>query len=73
MHSFLGLEWEPDCLNFHQSKTTVLTASYGQVRRKLYTDAIGRAKNYPHQYQEMTRMAFDTLKEMGYETTDVSN
>jgi hypothetical protein len=62
------VEWEPDCLNFHKSETKVLTASYGQVRKKLYNHALSRAKNYPEQYQQMTQIAFDTLKGMGYDT-----
>lgn len=43
---FLGLEWDPACLDFHQSKRTVTTASNWQVRKPLYNSAIGRAKNY---------------------------
>ncbi len=43
---FLGLEWDPACLDFHQSKRTVLTASNWQVRKPLYKSAIGRAKAY---------------------------
>ena len=43
---FLGLEWDPACLDFHQSKRTVFTASNWQVRKPLYKSAIGRAKAY---------------------------
>jgi hypothetical protein len=43
---FLGLDWQPACLSFHQSRRPVLTASVDQVRRPLYTDAIGRWRRY---------------------------
>ncbi len=43
---FLGLDWDPACLDFHKSKRTVLTASNWQVRKPLYKSAIGRARGY---------------------------
>jgi hypothetical protein len=43
---FLGLDWEPACLSFHESLRPVLTASVDQVRRPLYTSAIGRWRRY---------------------------
>jgi hypothetical protein len=33
---FLGLEWEPACLEFHKTERPVLTASHWQVRQPLY-------------------------------------
>lgn len=44
--AFLGLEWDPGCLNFHQRASTVRTASYWQVRRPLYREASGRWERY---------------------------
>jgi tetratricopeptide (TPR) repeat protein len=44
--SFLGLEWDERCLEFHQRDNTVKTASYWQVRRPLYGEACGRWRNY---------------------------
>jgi hypothetical protein len=43
---FVGLEWDARCLNFHQTERTVLTASFWQVRQKLYKSSIGRWRNY---------------------------
>lgn len=43
---FLGLEWWPGCLRFHELSNTVKTASYWQVRRPLYRDASGRWRRY---------------------------
>lgn len=39
---FLGLQWEPACLHFHDSARLANTASFDQVRQPLYTTAIGR-------------------------------
>ena len=43
---FLGLDWDPACLDFHTSGNAVLTASNWQVRRPLYNNAVGRAEAY---------------------------
>lgn len=43
---FCDLDWDPRCLRFHESGRLVLTLSYDQVRRPLYTSAIGRYKKY---------------------------
>ncbi len=46
---FLGLEWEPSCLDFHRTVRPVLTASAWQVRQPLYRRSIGRWQRYaPH-------------------------
>lgn len=42
----LNLKWSENCLNFHQSKNTVKTASVWQVRNPLYKNSIGRWKHY---------------------------
>jgi tetratricopeptide (TPR) repeat protein len=43
---FLGLEWEPACLDFHLTERPVLTASAWQVRQPLYTRSVGRRRAY---------------------------
>ena len=43
---FLGLEWDERCLDFHRTDRTVLTASYWQVRQKIYKSSVGRWRNY---------------------------
>jgi tetratricopeptide (TPR) repeat protein len=40
------LDWEPACLNFHERKTPVRTASVSQVRQPLYTRSVARWKHY---------------------------
>jgi tetratricopeptide (TPR) repeat protein len=43
---FLGLEWDKRCLDFHETKREVVTASAWQVRQKIYTDSVARWRNY---------------------------
>ena len=46
MIDFCGLEWDPACLAFHESKRTVRTASLSQVRQPVYKKSVQRWKNY---------------------------
>ena len=43
---FLGLQWDPACLAFHETKRPVMTASMWQVRQPVYRGSIGRWRNY---------------------------
>jgi tetratricopeptide (TPR) repeat protein len=43
---FLGLAWEPACLDFHRTQRTVQTASAWQVRQPLYNRSVGRWRHY---------------------------
>jgi tetratricopeptide (TPR) repeat protein len=43
---FLGLPWEPDCLEFHKTERTVVTASVWQVRQPIYNSSVGRWRHY---------------------------
>lgn len=43
---FLGLPWDPACLQFHKTKRTVTTASVWQVRQPMYSRSVGRWRNY---------------------------
>ena len=44
--NFIGLEWDERCLDFHRTERTVATASYWQVRQKIYKSSVGRWRNY---------------------------
>jgi hypothetical protein len=46
MLDYCGLEWNEQCMNFHQSKRDVHTPSYDQVRKPLYKKSAARWKNY---------------------------
>ena len=43
---FLGLDWEPACLEFYRTERPVVTSSGWQVRQPLYTSSVGRWRRY---------------------------
>ncbi len=43
---FLGLEWDPNCLEFYKQKSIVKTASVEQVRKPIYKSSVARWKRY---------------------------
>jgi tetratricopeptide (TPR) repeat protein len=43
---FIGLGWDDRCLDFHETKRTVGTASNWQVRQKIYRTSKERWRNY---------------------------
>jgi tetratricopeptide (TPR) repeat protein len=46
MLEFLGLPWDPRCLEFDSTERVVITASKWQVRQKIHSSSAGRHKNY---------------------------
>ncbi len=50
---YCNLEWNEDCLNFHQTKRDVNTPSYDQVRKPIYKRSVARWKNYESQIQPL--------------------
>ena len=50
-----GLEYEPGCLEFHQTRRRVKTASLGQVRQPIYSRSVGRWKNYESELDYLFR------------------
>jgi tetratricopeptide (TPR) repeat protein len=44
--AWCGLEWEPACLAFHETRRPVRTASVTQVRQPIYQRSVARWKNY---------------------------
>ena len=43
---FCELNWDPNCLNFHESKKTIRTVSFAQARKPIYKSSINISKNY---------------------------
>ena len=43
---FLGVPWDPACLEFHRTQRPIHTASAWQVRQPLYKKSVARWKNY---------------------------
>jgi tetratricopeptide (TPR) repeat protein len=50
---FLGLDWDPACLAFHETERTVMTASHWQVRQPLYASSVGRWRHYRRHLQPL--------------------
>lgn len=46
---FAGLEWQDQCLNFHENSAPVATASSAQVRSPIYSSSLGRWRKYEAQ------------------------
>jgi tetratricopeptide (TPR) repeat protein len=46
MLDFVGLPWDPKCLDFHATDRVVITASKWQVRQKINAASAGRWRNY---------------------------
>jgi tetratricopeptide (TPR) repeat protein len=46
MIDFLGLDWDERCLSFHNTQRPVGTASFWQVRQKIYRDSVQRWRHY---------------------------
>ena len=41
-----GLEWDPSCLEFHKTERPIRTASALQVRKPVYSSAVGHWRSY---------------------------
>jgi tetratricopeptide (TPR) repeat protein len=46
MVEFIGLPWDPHCIDFHRTDRTVITASKWQVRQKISSTSVERWRNY---------------------------
>lgn len=51
--AWLGLDWAPECLEFHRRPTAVRTASVWQVREPLHARACGRWHAYAEHLQPL--------------------
>jgi tetratricopeptide (TPR) repeat protein len=50
---FIGVEWDPACLEFHSTQRVVRTPSLLQVRQPIHSGAVGRWKNYEPSLQPL--------------------
>jgi tetratricopeptide (TPR) repeat protein len=46
MLEFIGLEWDERCMDFHTTDRPIATASYWQVRQKMYQTSVERWRRY---------------------------
>ena len=67
---FLGLDWEPGVLQFHQraAEQVISTPSYVAVTEPVHSRAIGRWKNYAEPFAPLLPSLEPFVREFGYET-----
>jgi tetratricopeptide (TPR) repeat protein len=56
MLAFIGLPWDPRCLEFHRTERTVITASRWQVRQRMHAGSVGRWQNYERHVGPLRRL-----------------
>lgn len=59
--SFVGLEWDPNCLNYHENNRRVNTPSRWQVRQPLYDKSVGRWRRYEKQLDPLKEALGDAI------------
>jgi tetratricopeptide (TPR) repeat protein len=57
-----GLDFEPGCLSFHETKRPVRTSSAEQVRQPLYASGIGYWRHFEPQLEPLRRTLGDALE-----------
>ena len=62
---YCDLEWQAQCLKFHENKEASTTASTAQIRRPVYQSSIGNWRKYEAQLQPMVEI----LQQAGIEAT----
>jgi len=50
---YCGLNWEKNCLNFHENKKAVATASLAQIRKPIYKSSVKNWENYVENLSEL--------------------
>ena len=58
---YLGLPWDPACLQFHKNADASTTASATQIRQPVYASSMGKWENYSQQLAPVA----DMLKQAG--------
>jgi tetratricopeptide (TPR) repeat protein len=53
---FIGVPWDPKCLEFHRTDRAVITASRWQVRQKISAASAGRWRNYEKYVAPLRRL-----------------
>lgn len=63
-----GLPWDDACLDFHNTKRAIRTASSEQVRRPIYTDAVGYWERFGNALNPLREMLGPVLPDGGRRT-----
>jgi tetratricopeptide (TPR) repeat protein len=65
--SFIGEEFDPSTLDFHENARPARTASYVQVTEKLYDRSRYRYRNYSRHLQSVVPILEPAIRALGYE------
>ena len=57
MLEFIGLPWDPQCLQFYETERAVITASKWQVRQKINTGSVERWRHYEKHLAPLRHLA----------------
>ncbi|HEY2808732.1 MAG TPA: sulfotransferase [Steroidobacteraceae bacterium] len=60
--AFAGLPFEPACLNFHETKRAVRTASAEQVRQPIYSSSLGYWQHFERELEPLRRALGDAVE-----------
>jgi tetratricopeptide (TPR) repeat protein len=63
---FIGADFDPACLDFHENRRYARTASYAQVSEKLYDRSLYRYKKYIAQLQPVIPILQPVMDRLGY-------
>jgi len=67
---FLGLDWHPDVINFHQSaaKKHIVSPSFNQVTQPLYATSVARWQRYQSEFTSISPLLEPYINIFGYRT-----
>jgi hypothetical protein len=57
MVDFIGLGWDPKCLDFQRTDRVIITASKWQVRQQISASSVGRWRNYEQYLAPLRHLA----------------
>lgn len=66
MSDFVGVDFDPRCLVFHENRRYARTASYAQVTEKLYDRSRFRYRHYRRQLEPVVALLAPTIERLGY-------
>jgi len=66
--NFVGLAWDPACLDFHRNSRVVNTASRYQVKQPMYSSSVGRWRHYENELAPLLEKLAPVIRRSGART-----